>query len=60
MKLFKLVIKEVLELEWLLVTTKTQLLLLPNKLVSSERIGLKKKEIVLLWKEKISDDLLEV
>ena len=59
MKLFKLVIKEVFELEWLLVTIKTQLLLLPNKLVSSERIGLKKKEIVLLWKEKISDDLLE-
>ena len=53
---FKLVIKEVLELEWLLVTIKTLLLPLPNRLVSSLLIGLRLKEITLSWKEKISDN----
>ena len=58
-RLFKHAIKEVLELEWLLVIIRTLLLPLLNKLVFSLMIGLRLKEITLSWKEKISDNSLE-
>ena len=57
-KLYKLVIKEVLELEWLLVIIRTLLLPLLNKLAFSPLIGLRLKEIIQSWKEKILENSL--
>ena len=52
--------KEVLELEWSLVTTKLQLLLLPKKLESFLKIGNQLREIVLLCKVNNSENSLVV
>ena len=51
--------KEVLESEWSLETTKSQLSLSPKKLESFLKIGNQLKETVPSWKEKNSDNSLE-
>ena len=51
--------KEVLESEWSLETTKSQLSLSPKKLEFFLKIGNQLKETVPSWKEKNSDNSLE-
>lgn len=56
----KLVMKLVLEFEWLLVTIRRLLLLLLNKPEFSIEIGFNRKETVQLWRVNSSENLLEV